>query len=405
MSVEELHRGHLAMVVWILAVRHDEQERKRKDRGYERQRERREMERAVRIRAVALAERLKGAGRPRTEVAPRLGVSAGALSSWRRRWEEDRLASRARGRPLDDLDSELARRITDTLHRLGPFEGLPVLQSLFPDVPRAALGEQLRRYRAKYVQANHVVVHALHWKRVGAVWAMDFAEPPARIDGRYRYILSVRDLGSGNALLSLPLEHADGRSVYDALISLFLEHGVPLVIKCDNGKAFIIQELRDLLTACRAVILFSPPYTPEYNGACEAGIGTLKAYAHHEAARNDRPGEWTCDDVEAARRRANELSRPKGLDGPTPAQTWRERTRIQPEERRAFGDELARRREQCRVQVEKERKEQGKKVTKADRASIERRAVSLALVACGFLLVRRRRISPPIKSKFWSRIR
>lgn len=303
---------------------------------------------------------------------------------------------------VEALDSELLRRITDTLHRLGPFEGLPVLQSLFPDVPRAELETRLRRYRAEYVTKNHVVVHALHWKRAGAVWAMDFAEPPSPLDGRYSYILSVRDLGSGNSLLWLPLEHKTGQAVYDALTSLFLEHGVPLVIKCDNDGAFDIPELHNLLSVCRSLILFSPPYTPEYNGACEAGIGTLKTYAHHEAARNDHPGEWTCDDVEAARLRANELSRPKGLQGPTPDQIWQERSRLSPQERSAFHDKLTRRRDEC---LAKALEEKNGDINEVDRASIERRAIAMALVACGFLFVRRRRISPPIKSKFWSRIR
>src|SRR3990172_13252124 len=47
--------------------------------------------------------------------------------------------------------------------------------------------------------------------------------------------------------------------------------------------------------------LFSPPCTPGYNGACEAGIGSLKTHAHHHAARHGRPREGACDDVETAR--------------------------------------------------------------------------------------------------------
>jgi len=69
-------------------------------------------------------------------------------------------------------------------------------------------------------------------------------------------------------------------------------------------------------------MLFSPPYYPQYNGACEAGFGTLKTYAHHEAAKHGRPHQWSCDDVEAARMRANELSRPHGYLRPTPAENY-----------------------------------------------------------------------------------
>jgi hypothetical protein len=41
------------------------------------------------------------------------------------------------------------------------------------------------------------VQHVLHWTVPGSVWAMDFAEPPAPVDGVYDYLFSVRDLASG----------------------------------------------------------------------------------------------------------------------------------------------------------------------------------------------------------------
>ena len=56
------------------------------------------------------------------------------------------------------------------------------------------------------------------------------------------------------------------------------------------------------------MLLLSPPGTPEYNGAVEAGIESLKTRAHFIAARNDPPGEWTRDDVEGPRLMANETA-------------------------------------------------------------------------------------------------
>jgi hypothetical protein len=55
---------------------------------------------------------------------------------------------------------------------------------------------------------------------------------------------------------------------------------------------------------------------------CEAGIGGLQTRAHCEAARHDRPGEWTCDDVLAAQLSANQTHRPNGYAEPTPDETW-----------------------------------------------------------------------------------
>jgi hypothetical protein len=38
----------------------------------------------------------------------------------------------------------------------------------------------------------------------------------------------------------------------------------------------------------------------------EAGIGGMKVRTHYQAARNGRAGIWTCEDMEAARRKANQ---------------------------------------------------------------------------------------------------
>ncbi len=68
--------------------------------------------------------------------------------------------------------------------------------------------------------------------------------------------------------------------------------------------------------------LFSPPRTPRYNGSCEAGIGSMKVRTHHQAALRGSPGEWTCDDAEAARRLNESRPRPWGSRGPTPSEAW-----------------------------------------------------------------------------------
>lgn len=400
MIVDHLESRHTEMLLWILDVK--EAEREKSVRGYEAQRERREMECAVRIRAVDLARRLKEAGQPRTWAATRLGVSPGALIDWQQRWEDDGLEARPRGRPVELLPSEKREQIREMLHLLGPFEGLPVLQSLFPKVARAELEHQLRRYRYEFVGENHVDVHALKWLRPGAVWAMDFNDPPRPIDGIFKHIFKLRDLGSGNSLAWLPTYDEKAHGVCQTLEVLFRCYGAPLVIKEDNGSAFRSWECKALLEKWGVEFLMSPPYYPEYNGSAEAGIGTLKTYAHHEAARNDRLGEWTCDDVEAARLRANELSRPHGLRGPTPDELWEKRDPITQIERSAFKQLVKRCYENNLSEM---RTEKGDEPNRAEKATARRRAVAWALAESNILSIRRRRISPPIKSKFWSRIK
>lgn len=176
----------------------------------------------------------------------------------------------------------------------------------------------------------------LRWTRPGTVWAMDFATPPSPIDGVYPVTLLVRDLASGEQLMALPCPEATARVVQDALAALFLEHGAPLVIKMDNDTAFHANETSAFFGDQHVVVLFSPPHWPQYNGSIEAGVGSMKTRAHHESARHGRPGEWTCDDMEAARLQANETARPHGRKGPTPDEPWATRTAPSDPERTGF---------------------------------------------------------------------
>lgn len=53
----------------------------------------------------------------------------------------------------------------------------------------------------------------------------------------------------------------------------------PLVLKGDNGSAFISEQLKDLLRTRRILPLYSPPGTPSYNAACETGNRQIKKIA------------------------------------------------------------------------------------------------------------------------------
>jgi hypothetical protein len=70
---------------------------------------------------------------------------------------------------------------------------------------------------------------------------------------------------------------------------LFVRHGAPLVLKADNGSAFIAEATRDFLSLVGVNLLFSPPHTPRYNGSIEAGIGSLKTRTERHACRASRP--------------------------------------------------------------------------------------------------------------------
>jgi transposase InsO family protein len=365
----------------------------RKVRGDSAQRARRELERTLRTEVVAFVRWTRHHSLTLWHAASRLRLCSRTISTWMHDWPKDHLRVEPRGRPAQRTDRETRDGVIALFQLMGPGVGLPVLQEIFPGVARRELEDLQRRYRDAHLKKNRVLVHTLRWRKIGAVWAMDYTEPPCPIDGIYRSILLVRDLSSGAQLLALPVPSADAGQTVAALKSLFVEHGPPFVLKSDNGSALTAGEVEALLDGRHVYHLLSPPRLPSYNGACEAGIGSLKTRAHHESARNDRAGEWSCDDIEAARLMANVTSRPGGFHAPTPNEQWRIRLVLSPRERELF-----------RSRVEAFRAEEQKASGflpgidpgPAAHAKIDRRAITRALVAHGILNFRRRRITLPI---------
>jgi transposase InsO family protein len=298
------------------------------------------------------------------------------------------------GRPLLRSGVHERNAVLDLLNDLGPATGVPTLRTCFPDMPRAELENLLQRFRRvwrlRYQQAQRV----LNWTTPGSVWAMDFAEAPQPIDGRYRYLFAVRDLASGQQLLWLPLAEATAQATVHALTSLFALYGAPLVLKSDNGSTFDAALTLALLEQFAVTALFSPPYWPRYNGSIEAGIGSLKTRTEYRAAVQGHPGYWTSDDVSAAQAEANAASRPKGPTGPTAQELWQTRKPMSSPTRTLFLATLACQR---RDRPASSAGLQTSSMTATDSRTEERQAVQRALVEHGFLLFTRRRIPLPFR--------
>jgi hypothetical protein len=224
------------------------------------------------------------------------------------------------------------------LSLLGPRTGVPVLQALCPALARREVQDLLRRFRRVWRRRHRRLLRGLHWQRPGSVWAIDFAEPPVPIDGCFTAVLAVRDLASSLQLLWLPVTAETAQVAIDALTLLFRAHGPPLVLKSDNGSAFIASDTHQFLERWQVWQLRSPPELPQYNGSCEAGIGSMKTRTHHQACQSGHAGAWTCDDLEAALLQANLTARPWGCQGPIPDEAWQQRQPIRPKVRRAFAE-------------------------------------------------------------------
>lgn len=201
----------------------------------------------------------------------------------------------------------------------GPFVGTATLQAWCPALSRRVITAWRQRDRRRQRQRLAV----LRWTRPGRVWAMDFSTPPQPIDGTYAAILHVRDLASQHPLAALPVVRATATAACDLLRTLCASYDAPLVLKIDNGSAFVSRELQAWAAQLGILMLYSPAACPRYNGSIEASIGALTTRAHHAAAAAGHPESWTCADVEAARIEAN-------------AQAAARATRITAAERRRF---------------------------------------------------------------------
>lgn len=374
--------------------------RERRHRGLMRQKKSREVERTARRSAVVFARWVRRRrGATASDIAARLSVSSSGLSRWLRRWKESCMALRVRGRPGEEVDRNTRADILAVFGLMGPHATLGMLRELFPFSSRGALDSLLVRCRRAWWRLNRRRVPTLRWTEPGRVWAMDFTEAPTRIDGTYRYLLLIMDLASGRQLLALPCIAESSAVVITALKSLFRWHGAPLVVKMDNGSAFIAVETKAFLARHRVCALYSPPRMPSYNGSVEAGIGALEVRAFYESARHDRPGQWTSDDIAAARLQANATVRRFGPTSPTPDEAWNARRPITDIESHQFRRTYDHAHQRACAELD-----HAPTGSHRERARLDRVALTCALVERGLLFIRSRLVTPPITLRSAGRI-
>jgi putative transposase len=323
-------------------------------------------------------------------------VSERTLRDWRSDYTPPLGAARPLGRPILVAPRAQRNEVFELLEELGPGIGLATLRAAFPGMARAALDDFLRRYRRVWRHLHQQPLYVLHWPVVGRVWAIDFHRPRSAVDGLYSDVLAVRDLSSSQQLLWLPVADATAATVVAALGTLFAQYGPPLVLKSDNGSAFGAAAVQELLHERRVKNLFSPPYMPRYNGAIEAGIGSLTTRTDQFAARRGYPGDWIWDDVAAAQLEANATARPRGVGGPSPEGLWAGRPPITIREREVFHqtatvlfDEVAVASAGRPAHLSPE----------MYRRALDRQAIRRALEEHGYLYFTRRRIPLPIRRR------
>jgi hypothetical protein len=373
----------------------------RSSEAWERQADARNTEREMRKRAVAFSHLAQQHGQTLAAAAAAIDVSGRTLCRWRHDWDTDRLAPCPRGRPCRCAAPEVRQDVVAFLDARGPATGLPALRDQYPQVARAELVELLSDYRGDW-RLNHARQQAeLHWLRPGSVWAMDFSHARPSIDGCYPAIFAVRDLASHQQLFWMPVKDETTDTVNDALHTLFCEYGAPLVLKCDNGPAFLSRATKEFMRDWSIITLYSPPYAPWYNGAIERANRGLKEITAHLAEKAGHPGYWTSDDLHQARCASNRLARPWGPEGPVAEEVWESRQHLTMDERDVLFENLeARRRAVC---LEREVDPEAPLEHYLE-TEIVRLALQPVLESLGYLHITRRRITPAINRRKRDRI-
>lgn len=185
---------------------------------------------------------------------------------------------------------------------LGLYPALGVLRfrQLLPCLPRNSTVAYLRRWRRIRTRRRRRNWRCLRWLMPGAVWAIDGTCLDRPVEGRGRRALVVVEMHSRK---TLALQSVSGERAVEAervLASLVEQHGAPLVLKLDNGSAFISQRVAAFCHHHRITLMHSPIRRPRWNGTCEASGRWAKHRAMMAAAGRGDPKRLCQADLDHA---------------------------------------------------------------------------------------------------------
>lgn len=107
------------------------------------------------------------------------------------------------------------------------------------------------------------------------VWSYDFMEDRTHNGVKFR-ILNVSDEFTRECLAVKVARSLTSHNVVAVLTDLFIERGVPVHIRSDNGPEFIAKRVRDWLERLRVRPLFIEPGSPWENGYIESFNGKMR---------------------------------------------------------------------------------------------------------------------------------
>jgi Integrase core domain len=184
--------------------------------------------------------------------------------------------------------------------RKHPAWGLPRLRREIPGLPKNSTAAFLRRLKRVRGRRRRRIWCKLHWHMAGAVWAIDgtWFDQPVGVNGRRALV--VVELHSRRTLCVDSVRGERARAVIACLQRLIAKHGAPLVLKADNGSAFIAKCLARLCRRHGITLMHSPVRRPQWNGTCEVSGRWAKRRAVAAANLRGSPDRLCQADLDCA---------------------------------------------------------------------------------------------------------
>jgi hypothetical protein len=182
-----------------------------------------------------------------------------------------------------------------TLLRRHPTWGLPRVRRAIPGLPKNATAAYLRRGKAILRRRRRRNGCRLTWLRPGVVWAIDGTWLDRPVDGCGRRALLVVDVASRNVLAFEAVAGERAGAAVDLLRRLVGRHGAPLVLKSDNGSAFVAKVAVDFCRRHGITQMHSPVRRPRWNGTCEVSGRWAKRRAAAAAIARGSVALAKCD--------------------------------------------------------------------------------------------------------------
>ncbi len=204
-----------------------------------------------------------------------------------------------RGRRRKTL-STLQRTALRVLHERHPDWGLPKLRTIIPGLPRNSVAAYLKRLRRIEAIERRRRLCLLSWLVLGAVWAIDGTWLDRAVPPLGRRALVVTEMCSRTTLGLRSVAGERTEAVEQVLQELFTRHGAPLVLKLDNGSAFVSRRLRRFCRQWGVVLMHSPVRRPRWNGTCEVSGKWAKRRAEAAWRARGGHGDLTQGDLDAA---------------------------------------------------------------------------------------------------------